>query len=54
MQRKSLEPLSEEQVERKRLDAERKARGTKAMQESIDAVKHMTQLATAAECAAIR
>ena len=54
LQRKALEPLSEEQAERRRQAAERKARGTQAVQESIDAVKHMTQLATAAQCAAVR
>lgn len=54
LERKALEPLSEEHAERRRQEAARKAQGTLAMQESIDAVKHMTQLATAAQCAAVR
>ena len=54
MQRKAKEPLTEEQVQRRAETAARTAKGTALMEENLDAVKRMSQLATVAQCAAVR
>ena len=54
MQRKAKEPLTEEQVQRRAETAARTARGAALMEENLDAVKRMSQLATVAQCAAVR
>ena len=54
LQRKAMEPLSPEQQERRAQAAARKAQGAALLEEGLDAVKRMSQLATDAKCAAVR